>query len=104
MGIIVDMFRAHVLKERTIFSSMSDGAERFNSACAFLKAHGKFPRPIVLEVSTDGFRVRDGFHRLTAFFYLYGYFKIENGEVPCLEVTAEQEVWVANRFSVSGGR
>ncbi len=43
----------------------------------------------------DRFRIIDGSHRLTAYFYLGGYFNIEDDKVSCLSVMDEQEYWVA---------
>ncbi len=74
---------------------MSDGPERFNSCCTYMKEHGVFPQPIMLLSTPNGYDVLDGNHRLAAFFYLYGYFNIENAEIPCLKVANEQEVWIA---------
>ena len=95
LGIVVNLFRTHVLKEATIFSdSMSDGLARFTSCKDYLTEHGSFPWPVVIESSREGYHILDGYHRLSAYCYLFGYFKIENEEVPCLKVAAEQQVWI----------
>jgi hypothetical protein len=93
---VTSLFRSHVLKQTTFFSvMMSDGHERFKSCCAYLKEHGRFPKPVVLEMRPEGLWILDGNHRMTAFLYLYGYFKIEDPSIPCLNVQDEQEVWMA---------
>ena len=61
-----------------------------------MKEHGHFPRPIILGTNRNGFDVLDGNHRLTAYFYLYGYFQVENDETPALNVSEQQEVWIAS--------
>jgi hypothetical protein len=96
MAMVIGLFQAHVLKQSNLYSQfMSDGAERFRSCCDYLKKHGVFPWPVVLQNFGNVYRVLDGTHRLCAFFYLYGFFKIENEEVPCLEVRELQPFWVA---------
>ena len=75
---------------------MIDGAEGFTNCCTFLKQHGVFPWPIILEKLNTGYRVLDGSHRICAFFYLYGYFNVDNDETPCLDIKAQQAAWIAN--------
>ena len=97
MKMIISLFQAHVLKQPNIYSiSMSDGMERFRKCCEYLKNHGTFPWPIILQNLGMKYRVLDGAHRLCAFFYLYGFFNVENEEVPCLLVEARQPAWVAS--------
>lgn len=97
MKMIVGLFQAHVLNEPNIYSmSMTDGAERFQNCCMYLKNHGTFPWPIVLQRLGTKYHVLDGAHRLCAFFYLYGYFNVESADIPCLVVEALQPAWVAS--------
>lgn len=96
LNIIIGLFSTHVLGQRTVFSSMSDGARRFNAAKDYLKENGVFPRAIVLGSSSQGYHVLDGSHRMTAFLYLYGFFNVQNEEVPCLNVKQLQEVWIGS--------
>lgn len=93
---VVTLSRTHLLGEATAISTMSDSYARFRRCCNFLKQHGSFPRPIILGTSRDGFDVLDGNHRLSAYFYLYGYFDVENDETPALNVSEQQEVWIAS--------
>lgn len=93
---VVTLSRTHLLSETTALSMMSDSYARFRSCCDYLKQHGRFPRPIILGASRDGFDVLDGNHRLTAYFYLYGYFEVEKEETPALNVSERQEVWIAS--------
>jgi hypothetical protein len=91
---IVDLFRTYVLGHTTIYTSMSDGPERFRSCCEFIRSHKKFPRPVVLRQSTNGYHILDGNHRLTAFFYLFGWFNIKNDETPDPELSDVQTTWI----------
>ncbi len=101
INIIVELYHSYVLEETTIYSlSMSDGKDRFQQCCSYLKKHGVSPKPVILEQTTEGIHVFDGYHRLCAFFYLYGYFKIENDEVPCLNVLPNQEVWLSSKHDL----
>lgn len=96
MKMIIGLFQAHVLKQPNLYSaSMSDGAERFRKCCDYLKEHGTFPWPVVLQGIEGVYRVLDGAHRLCAFFYLYGYFNIQNEETPSLKVAEKQAYWIA---------
>ena len=88
------MFRGHILQELTHLSMMSDGTQRFRNCCAYLKTHGVYPHPIVLQRTDAGYFVLDGNHRLAAYFYLYGYFVVENDETPDFNVRELQEAWI----------
>ena len=95
LGIIIDLFNTHVLRQHTVYSvMMGDGLGRFNRCVAYLKEYGEFPCPVILEQTDNGYRVLDGNHRITAYFYLYGYFKIENDETPCMNVADKQFTWI----------
>jgi hypothetical protein len=97
LATIIGLFQTYVLKQTTVYSAIGDGLERFDSCCAYLRERGVFPQPVVLLSSPDGHTVLDGNHRMTAFFYLYGYFRIDHEGIPCLKVTAEQEAWIATK-------
>ena len=93
---IIDMFRTHVLGQRTIYSSMCDGPERFRNCCDYIKSNKKFPHPVVLMQRPDGYEVFDGNHRLTSFFYLYGWFKVENDETRDPALSDVQCCWIGS--------
>jgi hypothetical protein len=96
LGVIVGLLQTYVLNQPTMYSTITDGPARFRRCCDFLKEHGTFPRPVVLENIGSRLDVLDGHHRLTAFFFLYGYFKVEHPDVGWPTVQAEQDVWVAS--------
>jgi hypothetical protein len=97
LDIVVGLFKAHVLKHQNMFSNMSDSIERIENCCSYLKEHGVFPRPVILEETAHGFKILDGNHRILAMMYLYGYFNVESPEVPNLNVHKAQNVWVASK-------
>lgn len=94
--IVVTMMRAHVQGQINMYSIPSfKSKERFERICAYLKNEGVYPRTVAIEQMGERFRIIDGFHRLAAYFYLRGWFKIKNDKLPCLSVKEEQEYWVA---------
>ncbi len=93
---VVDLMRSNVLEQTTLLSiTMPDSKERFERICTYLKNEGVYPGTVAIEQMGDRFRIIDGCHRLAAYFYLCGWFKIEDDKVPCLSVMEEQEYWVA---------
>ena len=99
--IVIDLFRSHVLKKTTVYSMvMSNGLERFQNSCDYLKREGILPKPIILEQLGKQFHIFDGYHRVTAFFYLSGYFNISNEHAPCLKVQANQKAWIAKKIDL----
>src|SRR6185295_12121205 len=49
LGIVLDLFQTFVLGKFTRFSGMAGGPARFQRCCDFLKQHGVFPWPVVVE-------------------------------------------------------
>lgn len=96
LEIVVGLMRANVQGQINIYSiTMPNSKERFERICTYLKNEGVYPRTVAIEQIGDRFRIIDGSHRLAAYFYLRGWFKIEDDKVPCLSVMEEQEYWVA---------
>ena len=97
LQIVTDLYETHVLNRQTFYTMMmSDGRERFTRCCEYLKEHGTFPHPVILQRRTEGFWILDGNHRLTAYFHLYGYFNVGSPESFNLAVKQQQEFWVAS--------
>jgi hypothetical protein len=93
--IIVGLFRAHILNEANVYSMMSDGRDRFERCLAYIKTNGVFPKPPVLQRRPEGYWILDGNHRLTSYFFLYGYFNVNIADIPDMNVKEKQEFWVA---------
>jgi hypothetical protein len=96
LSIVIGLYQAHVLGQTNQFSMwMPDGFERFSKFCEYLQKHGVFPHPIVLQRRKDDYWILDGYHRLTAYFYLLGKFVTNHPDIPDLTVREDQEIWVA---------
>jgi hypothetical protein len=100
---ISDMFRTYVLNRITAYTAIVDGPQRFRSCCEYIKANKVFPRPVALLETINGFRVLDGHHRLTALFYLYGCFEIDNDETSDPTISDTQTAWVGTLRAAFGG-
>ena len=93
---VLGLIEANVNKKTNIYSmTMQDSKERFDRICTYLKNEGVYPSTVALEQIGDRFTIIDGCHRLAAYFYLLGWFKIEDDKLPCLSVIEEQEYWIA---------
>lgn len=88
------LFVTHVLHRVTAYSVMTDSFDRFQACVEYLRENGIFPKPVILNDTGSGFEVWDGNHRLTAFFYLFGYFNIDDPTIPCLNVKQSQVAWI----------
>ena len=89
---VEDLMRANVQGQINMYSiTMPSSKKRFDCICTYLKDEGVYPRTVAIEQMGDRFRIIDGCHRLAAYFYLRGLFKIEDDKVPCLSVMEEQE-------------
>ena len=91
---VVDLMRTNVQGQFTFYSEMSDSKERFDRICLYLKQECVYPRTVAIERIGEKYRILDGCHRLSAYFYLCGWFNIKDDKVPCLNVAEEQEYWV----------
>jgi hypothetical protein len=95
--IVVDLMRTNVQVQDTFYRIMLDSKERFDRICLHLKQESVYPRTVAIERIGGKYRILDGCHRLSAYFYLCGWFNIEDDTVPCLGVKDEQEYWVGKR-------
>ena len=96
--IVTDLIQANVMGQMTDISScMPDSKERFDYICTYLKQNGVYPKTVAIEQLGKKFRIIDGCHRMAAYFYLFGWFKIKDDKKPCLSVMEEQEYWVAEK-------
>jgi hypothetical protein len=66
-SVISDMYQAFVKNRDNIFSSHTDGKQRFRDAFVFFVTNGVFPRPICLLNQNNIYSVVDGNHRLLAY-------------------------------------
>lgn len=98
MNSVMDLFQTHV-----VGISMSSAASQpehyslFRDHCDYLKEHGTFINPIVLEETGAGLHVLDGFYRLCAYFYLSAYLQSENTEIKAARLAERQSVWLGKQ-------
>jgi hypothetical protein len=58
--------------------------------------NGRLPKPPTLLVASDGLSILDGNHRMAAYLYCYGYFKLDPGPELQLKTEAVQRYWIAS--------
>lgn len=80
---------------RNLYSdSIPDLKERFMRVVDHLKENGRLPGAPTLISETGGLSVLDGNHRIAAYLYSYGYFKLELDDSLLLKTQREQAFWV----------
>lgn len=93
--VMVSMVLAAIENHNNIYSaSIPDLKERFHRIVAHIRATGNLPCPPVLICEGDGLGIVDGNHRMAAYFYCYGYFKLD---VDCdlqLKTNEMQHFWI----------
>jgi len=98
MDSVRDIFKTHVVG--VSFSPSISMPEYYDLFCAhrdYLKEHGMFEKPVILEQTDAGLHILDGFYRLCAFFYLYGYLQYENTETQATKLAEYQQVWLGKQ-------
>lgn len=98
-GILVGLYRTHVLGKNTVFSLMTDGPKRFQSIVEYMRQNGVFPRPVVLASNKGTLDILDGYHRITAMMYLFGYFKDTDPNELATNVPIKQPAWLCQQFT-----
>ena len=95
-GLLINLFKQNFLSQKDIHSEYAiDSLRRFESVKRYIKEKYVFPKPVVLGLSSDGYEIHDGNHRITALFYLLGYYNVQNDEIPCVNINDEQIAWVS---------
>jgi len=98
MNSVRDIFQTHVVG--VSFSPSVSKPEYYNlfrDHCDYLKEHGVFKKPVILEETDAGLHILDGFYRLCAFFYLGGYLQYENTEIMATHLAEHQQVWLGKQ-------
>jgi len=98
MDAVRDIFQAQVVGV-SFSPSLSDPEfyNLFRRHIDHLKEHKIFENPVIMEETGDGLRILDGFYRIAAFFFLFGYLQYENTETRATNMAAYQSVWVGKR-------
>jgi hypothetical protein len=93
---VVAMVLAAVAGQSNIYSiSIPNLKERFFSVVAYLAEHGSLPKPPVIIKDAQGLNIVDGHHRMAAYFYCYGYFKLDLDASVQLNTKENQACWIA---------
>jgi hypothetical protein len=96
LQMITDLVLADVKNVENFYSlSIPSSKERFWGICDYMKVYGVYPKPVIIMKIKNKYSFLDGCHRYAAFLFLYGYFKIDHVDSPCLKVIANQKYWVA---------
>lgn len=95
--ICVDMVLGAIQGHVNLYSSsIKDLPERFHSILNYLREHGSLPKAPTLLSSPTGFQVLDGNHRLSAYFYGYGYFNLPVDDALMDKTAGTQRFWVGS--------
>jgi len=96
--ILIQMVLGAVQGQYNLYSaSISDLSERFKRILNYFGEHGIFPIPPVLLVEDGKLTILDGNHRMSAYFYAYGYFTLNPGADLQLRTQELQSYWIANQ-------
>lgn len=94
---MVQMMLGAVQGQWNIYSySIPDLSERFNRILDHFREHGVYPSPPALLLEDGGLTILDGNHRMSAYFYAYGYFMLDPGEELQLRTQDLQSYWIAH--------
>ncbi len=69
--------------------------DRFFSVVSYLREHGTIPKPPIIIKGTTGLSIIDGNHRMAAYFYSYGYLKLEIDDDLLFTTKEIQTYWIA---------
>lgn len=94
---MVQMVLGAVRGQRNLYSSsIKDLSERFNRIVGYFGEHGVFPSPPALLVEDGKLTILDGNHRMSAYFYAFGYFTLDPGTDLQLRTRELQTYWIAS--------
>jgi hypothetical protein len=95
---LVQIYEAAILGGNNSMSvSIPDLKQRFDSIVNYIRQNGKMPKaPILYLNDVKKYEIFDGNHRLSAYYYCYGYFN-ENGDSSLmLKAQEDQTYWIAS--------
>ena len=79
------------------FVSIPDLKQRFDSIVNYIRQNGKMPKaPILYLNDVKKYEIFDGNHRLSAYYYCYGYFNVDGDSNSMLKTQEDQTYWVAS--------
>jgi len=93
---LVQIFEAAIFgRQNMMSSSISNLKERFESVVRYIESCGSMPNAPVLLSENDKYYIFDGNHRLSAYYYCYGYFKVDVESKLMLTIKENQNYWIA---------
>ena len=93
---LIWIFESAILgKHNSMSNTISDLENRFKSVVKYIQSHGKMPKPPVLYFENGKYFIFDGNHRLSAYYYAFGYFKVEVKGHLLLKTQKGQHYWIA---------
>lgn len=93
---LIQIFEAAILGRHNIMStSIPNLSERFVSVVKYIHSHGTMPKAPALLCEKDKFYIFDGNHRLSAYYYCFGYFKVDVETKLMLTTKKDQNYWIA---------
>lgn len=94
-NVMMSMVLAAVKDQSNFYSdSIPDLKPRFERIVEHIRATGKLPCPPTLIHESDGLSIVDGNHRMAAYFYCFGYYKLEVESTLLLATNEIQEFWI----------
>lgn len=95
--VLFQIFEAAILGRQNEMSfGISNLKERFESVVRHIKTHGSMPKPPALLLEKDNrYYIFDGNHRLSAYYYCCGYFKVNVESELILTKENKQNYWIA---------
>ena len=92
---VVNLFCAAVMGKTNLWSlCISDLKPRFDRIVQYISEHGEFPCPPLLVKGPLGYNIVDGNHRMAAFLYCYGYFRVDPDAELQLKTKHTQTFWL----------
>lgn len=95
---LVQIFEAAILNRNNMMSaSIFDLKTRFDGVVDYIRHYGRMPKePILYRHENGKYKILDGNHRLAAYYYSYGYFKVDNNSDLILKTQENQTYWIAS--------
>jgi hypothetical protein len=96
---LIQIFEAVVLGQSNLMSmSIPDLKQRFENIVDYISQNGEMPNPPILYINDmNKYEVFDGNHRLSAYYYCFGYFKVDVETNLMLKTEENQIYWIASR-------
>lgn len=96
-GIMVQIVLGAVAEQSNNYTdAIHNLRPRFWRVAEHIWHSGRLPKPPTLLAASDGLSILDGNHRMAAYLYCYGYFKLDPGSELQLKTEEIQRYWIAS--------